>query len=130
MRFEPEITDGANAGLAMMQNILKPVKQRYPKLSYADLWTIAGCQAIKLMGGPDVEFKFGRKDDKDGRNCPMNGRLPDAALGAEHLREVFYRMGFDDKEIVALSGAVRYGVVLMIYFYDKVFMCVRSVNSL
>ena len=115
MRFEPEISDGANAGLAMMQNILKPVKQRYPKLSYADLWTIAGCQAIKLMGGPDVEFKFGRKDDKDGRNCPMNGRLPDAALGAEHLREVFYRMGFDDKEIVALSGAVRYGVVKMIY---------------
>jgi hypothetical protein len=34
-----------------------------------------------------------------------DGRLPDAALGAEHLRDVFYRMGFDDQEIVALSGA-------------------------
>jgi hypothetical protein len=24
--------------------------------------------------------------------------------GAEHLRNVFYRMGFDDRDIVALSG--------------------------
>merc|ERR1719157_221565 len=34
----------------------------------------------------------------------MNGRLPDATLGAQHLRDVFYRMGFDDEGIVALSG--------------------------
>lgn len=31
-------------------------------------------------------------------------QLPDASQGAEHLREVFYRMGFNDREIVALSG--------------------------
>jgi cytochrome c peroxidase len=24
---------------------------------------------------------------------------------AQHLRDIFYRMGFDDREIVALSGA-------------------------
>mmetsp|Transcript_22361 Transcript_22361/g.33469 ORF Transcript_22361/g.33469 Transcript_22361/m.33469 type:complete len:405 (+) Transcript_22361:99-1313(+) len=105
MRFEPEISDGANAGLGMMQNILRPVKERFPELSYADLWTLGGCQAIKLMGGPDIPFEFGRTDDADGANCPMHGRLPDAALGAEHLREVFYRMGFNDQDIVALSGA-------------------------
>lgn len=105
MRFEPEISDGANAGLGMMQNILRPVKERFPELSYADLWTLGGCQAIKLMGGPDIPFEFGRSDDTDGSNCPMHGRLPDAALGAEHLREVFYRMGFNDKDIVVLSGA-------------------------
>jgi len=105
MRFDPEITDGANAGLDIMQKILLPVKRKYPNLSYGDLWTLAGVQAIKLMGGPDVPFKFGRSDAADGKTCPMNGRLPDAALGAEHLREVFYRMGFNDQEIVALSGA-------------------------
>ncbi len=105
MRFEPEITDGANAGLDMMQKILQPVKAKYPELSYADLWTLGGVQAIKLMGGPDIPFKFGRTDEEDGVTCPMNGRLPDAAKGAEHLREVFYRMGFNDQDIVALSGA-------------------------
>ena len=32
-------------------------------------------------------------------------RLPDGALGADHIREIFGRMGFSDQEIVALSGA-------------------------
>jgi cytochrome c peroxidase len=36
---------------------------------------------------------------------PPNGRLPDAAQGASHVRDIFYRMGFNDQEIVALSGA-------------------------
>jgi catalase (peroxidase I) len=105
MRFEPEISDGANAGLLKMQNILEPVKAKFPELSYADLWTLAGVQSVKLMGGPTVPFAFGRSDEADGATCPMNGRLPDAAQGAAHLRDVFYRMGFDDKDIVALSGA-------------------------
>ena len=104
MRFEPEISDGANAGLNEMMNVLKPVKAKYPSLSYADLWTLAGVHAIKLMGGPEVPFKFGRSDDDDGSNCPVNGRLPDASQGAAHLRDVFYRMGFNDQDIVALSG--------------------------
>ena len=46
-----------------------------------DLWTMAGTQAIKLMGGPDVPFNFGRTDKSDNATCPMNGRLPDASLG-------------------------------------------------
>ena len=105
MRFEPEVTDDANAGLAMMQDILKPVKAKFPELSYADLWTMAGTQAIKLMGGPDIPFNYGRTDRPDSSAWPPNGRLPDASQGAEHLRDVFYRMGFGDKEIVVLSGA-------------------------
>lgn len=35
----------------------------------------------------------------------MNGRLPDASKGADHVREVFGRMGFNDQETVALCGA-------------------------
>ena len=71
-----------------MQQILEPVKQKFPELSYADIWTLAGVQSIKLMGGPNIPFGFGRTDDKDGAKCPMDGRLPDAAQGAAHLREV------------------------------------------
>lgn len=105
MRFEPEITDGANAGLALMQDILKPVAKKFSDLSVADLWTLAGAQAISLTGGPTVPFRLGRSDDPNNATCPPNGRLPDATQGAQHLRDVFYRMGFGDKEIVALSGA-------------------------
>lgn len=105
MRFEPEITDGANAGLAIMQDLLKDVQKKCPGVSIADLWTLAGTQAIALAGGPEIPFGYGRSDASDSKACPPNGRLPDATQGAQHLRDVFYRMGFNDREIVALSGA-------------------------
>ena len=105
MRFGPEIDDGANAGLDLMQSILKPLKRKFPDLSHADLWTMAGTQAIALTGGPTIPFNYGRTDDDDNTTCPPLGRLPDASQGAKHLRDVFYRMGMNDKEIVALSGA-------------------------
>jgi cytochrome c peroxidase len=43
-------------------------------------------------------------------NIPPNGRLPDAALDANHLRHIFYRMGFNDRDIVALSIAHTLGI--------------------
>ena len=46
---------------------------------------------------------------QDARFSP-DGRLPDGAKDTktetiQHLRDIFYRMGFDDQAIVALSGA-------------------------
>jgi len=76
----------------------------HPEISNADLWAIAGCAGIEFLGGPKIPFKFGRVDYQDGARCPENGRLPDASKGADHLRQVFGRMGFGDREIVALSG--------------------------
>lgn len=105
MRFPDEIDDDANAGLSLMHDILKPLKKKFPDLSTADLWTMASTQAVALTGGPTIPFNYGRTDDVDGTNCPPLGRLPDASQGAAHLRDVFYRMSFGDKEIVALSGA-------------------------
>ncbi len=104
MRFEPEISDEANEGLLIVRDMLHEVKEKYPELSEADVWTLAGSLAIEFMGGPEVPHRFGRVDDEDGSRCPAHGRLPDASQGAEHLREVFYRMGFNDRDIVALSG--------------------------
>ncbi|KAI9019108.1 heme peroxidase [Hyaloraphidium curvatum] len=108
MRYAPESTDGANAGLEHARAFLEPVKAKYPWISYADLWTLAGATAVEAMGGPVVPWRGGRTDKPptvSKSEIPPNGRLPDAAQGASHIRDVFYRMGFDDKEIVALSGA-------------------------
>lgn len=60
--------------------------------------------AIQEMEGPIVPFRPGRQD-RDPSFCPPDGRLPDATQGADHLRSIFGRMGFNDQEIVALSGA-------------------------
>jgi catalase (peroxidase I) len=114
MRFEPEITDNANAGLALMQDILSPLQMKFPDLSLADLWTMAATQAIQLTGGPTIPFRYGRSDDTTNAKCPANGRLPDAAQGAQHLRDVFYRMGFDDKAIGTFCFLVGYYCLLLV----------------
>jgi len=108
MRYEPERSDPANAGLFIIHDLLLRVKVAYGNvLSFADLWTLAGCKAVEWMGGPRIDFRFGRSDAQREADTtvPPNGLLPDASKGAAHLREVFGRMGFDDRDIVALSGA-------------------------
>jgi cytochrome c peroxidase len=149
MRFKPESSDGANAGLEHARAFLEPIKQKHPWITYADLWTLAGAVSIQgmshveilrrqyaivntatstraklttAMDGPAIPWRDGRSD-KDPRkvavrDIPPNGRLPDASQGSSHLRDVpqlnkgttnltqiFYRMGFNDQEIVCLSGA-------------------------
>ena len=104
MRFAPESKHGANAGLDVARGLLEPIKKRHPALSYADLWQFAAVVAIEQMKGPKIAFRPGRVDKTD-KDCTPDGRLPDAAQGAQHLRDIFYRMGFNDQEIVALSGA-------------------------
>jgi hypothetical protein len=37
MRFDPESSDPANAGLTIPQEVLKPIKDRFPTLSYGKL---------------------------------------------------------------------------------------------
>eukprot|EP01125_Pyxidicula_operculata_P021945 TRINITY_DN8780_c0_g1_i1.p1 TRINITY_DN8780_c0_g1~~TRINITY_DN8780_c0_g1_i1.p1 ORF type:complete len:292 (-),score=54.47 TRINITY_DN8780_c0_g1_i1:39-860(-) len=105
MRFEPESKDGANNGLDKARAMLQPLIKAHPDMSIADLWTFVGASAIELTGGPKIKCQFGRVDAPNGSYCPPNGRLPDASQGAKHVRDVFYRMGFNDQEIVALCGA-------------------------
>lgn len=105
MRFAPEANWGANAGLAVARDLLEPVKKKFPWISYSDLWTLGGAVAIEAMGGPHIPWRPGRSD-KDDKAVPLpDGRLPDASQDNKHIRDIFYRMGFNDQEIVALSGA-------------------------
>lgn len=109
MRYESEGGDPANAGLQHARVFLEPVKSAHPWITYADLWTLAGVIAIHEMDGPSIPWLGGRTDFVDDSKLPPRGRLPDATQGADHLRKVFYRMGFNDQEIVALSGAHNLG---------------------
>ncbi|PKA60777.1 putative L-ascorbate peroxidase 4 [Apostasia shenzhenica] len=101
IKFEEEYSHGSNAGLKIAIDILEPVKAKHPKVTYADLYQLAGVVAVEVTGGPTIDFVPGRRDSSA---CPNEGRLPDAKKGRQHLRDVFYRMGLTDKDIVALSG--------------------------
>ncbi|KAL8292338.1 hypothetical protein RQP46_001804 [Phenoliferia psychrophenolica] len=104
MRFAPESDHGANAGLALARAKLEPIKAMFPQITYSDLWTLAGVVAIQEMGGPYIPWRSGRMDG-DVAGCTPDGRLPDGDKTQDHIRDIFYRMGFNDQEIVALSGA-------------------------
>ena len=105
MRFVPEITDEGNYGLDIARAALEPIKQRYPAISYADLWTLAGKVAIEYMGGPTIIWKSGRVDYTNDRCTPSNGLLPFADKDANHIRKTFTRLGYNDQQTVALIGA-------------------------
>ena len=138
MRFATEAADPENAGLAVARAFLEPVKRRFPGISYSDLWILASYVGLEHTGGPKIEFTPGRTDHPDESYWAgmSYGRLPAAEkyacphvmgnLGSEmdaegrvlgweglctHVRnEVFYRMGFNDQEIVALlCGGHVYG---------------------
>jgi len=128
IRFEPEINHGANAGLANALKLLEPVKEAYPAISYADIFQMASARAIETSGGPTIGVKYGRVDATSPEQCSPEGNLPDAEPDASgkyggpggtastestepegHLRKVFYRMGLNDEDIVALSGAHTFG---------------------
>ncbi|EPY32972.1 L-ascorbate peroxidase, partial [Angomonas deanei] len=105
MRFHPECGYGGNKGLDKPRKALEALKKKYPEISYADLWVLAAYVAIEYMGGPAIPFSWGRQDAKDGSVCGPDGRLPDASKTQDHVRDVFTRLGFTDKEAVALIGA-------------------------
>jgi cytochrome c peroxidase len=110
MRFKPEASYGNNAGLDKARAALEPVKKKFPEMTYADLYTFAGAVAVEEAGGPKIPFSLGRVDDVDGSTSDPNDRLPNADMGSrkntiDHMRQIFSRMGFSDREMVALLGA-------------------------
>ncbi|KAK5006524.1 heme peroxidase, partial [Elasticomyces elasticus] len=104
MRFPPEGDHGANSGLKAARDFLQPVKEQFPWISYSDLWILGAVCAIQEMQGPVIPWRPGR-NDRDVAFCTPDGRLPDGSKDQSHLRAIFNRMGFNDQEIVALSGA-------------------------
>lgn len=103
IRFKEELAHGGNAGLGSTAvGWLQPVYDKYNgQVSYADLYTLAGVSAIKTMGGPTIPWSSGRVDAMDPSVVTADGRLPNADSGpkgadesdAQHLRDIFYRMG-------------------------------------
>jgi len=129
MRFPKEANDVENKGLDKARVFLEPVKKKFPGISYSDLWVFAAYVFIEESGGPKLVDRFipGRVD-KGEDEAIAPGRLPEAEHGvepegmdeegrtpgweknAQHIRDVFYRMGINDQEIVALlCGGHVYG---------------------
>eukprot|EP00127_Corallochytrium_limacisporum_P001826 Clim_evm11s85 gene=Clim_evmTU11s85 len=104
IRFAPEANYGCNAGLEVARDLIIDIKDNYPDITYADFFAMAGLAGIIAMEGPRIPFRPGRKDGQPDE-CSEDGVLPDGDKDRSHVRWVFNKMGFDDRAIVALSGA-------------------------
>ncbi|KMT09578.1 hypothetical protein BVRB_6g130340 [Beta vulgaris subsp. vulgaris] len=97
-----ELNSPANNGIKVAVDFCEQVKTKFPKVTYADLYQLAGMIAVEVTGGPIIPFIPGRPDapkQQDG------GALPNPNGDAQHLKDVFYRMGLNDRDIVVLSGS-------------------------
>ncbi|KMT09583.1 hypothetical protein BVRB_6g130390 [Beta vulgaris subsp. vulgaris] len=97
-----ELSNPANNGIKTAIDFCEPVKAKYPKVTYADLYQLAGVVAVEVTGGPIIPFVAGRPDAPDQQD---SGALPNPNGDLKHVRDIFYRMGLNDRDIVVLSGA-------------------------
>jgi hypothetical protein len=102
-----EINRSENVGLAPLKTFLDPFLSQFSCVSVADLINSCAVTAVKFLGGPDVPVFFGRIDT--GVPDP-NGLIPGPTLSVQELIAAFQPIGFDSREIVALSGAHCVGV--------------------
>ncbi|SCV01765.1 LAMI_0G13564g1_1 [Lachancea mirantina] len=103
-RFKKEMNDPSNKGLQNAFDFLRPIHEQFPWISSGDLYTLGGVTAVQEMMGPKIPWRSGRVDQPE-NTVPDNGRLPDASQGASYVRNLFDRLGFGDRETVALIGA-------------------------
>lgn len=96
-----ETARGENFGLARAVDVLRPL-QELTALSWGDVVAIGGAQAVESTGGPRINVRLGRENAtvEDPGNI-----LPKPDLVVSELRDLFGPRGFDDRDIVALSGA-------------------------
>lgn len=104
IRLEEEYSRGSNKGLELAIKRLDGIKKKYPEVSYADIYVLAGIVALEYMGGPKVEMVYGRKDASI-EAIPPDGRLPNETKGVDHVKDIFGRMNFTKQETVCLLGA-------------------------
>lgn len=90
--------------LAKVRDLLHPVVKKYhPEVSIADIYSLTAVVGVEALGGPKIEWSPGREDEDPDHEF-LADRLPGPMGDAWHLRQVFYRMGLEDKDIVVLAG--------------------------
>ncbi|KAK4408545.1 L-ascorbate peroxidase 1, cytosolic [Sesamum angolense] len=114
MRFKAEQGHAANNGLDISLRLLQPIREQFPPLLMLTSISWLELSPLKLL--EDLKFHSTQEGraisewvhdlkSQDKEEPPVEGRLPDATKGSDHLRDVFVKqMGLTDQDIVALSG--------------------------
>ena len=86
-----EIGQPENGGLQYAQLFIQKIKKAAPeKLTWADLYQLAGAAAVEKTGGPTIDVKIGRPD---AARADPAGQLPSLTDDAPTLKANFGRNG-------------------------------------
>jgi peroxiredoxin len=108
IRYPPVSLFPEHAGLGESRILYLKMKEKYPSVSYADLFSFGGAVVISNSGGPIIEWRPGRADTLSGDDLGgmvEEGHLPESNATSTGLTNTFSAMGLDKIDIVALSGA-------------------------
>lgn len=67
-----------HAGLVSAVEMLQPIKDKVPNVSWADLMQMASALSIEDAGGPKIDMRYGRVDCADEELRAADGVLPGA----------------------------------------------------
>ncbi|CAM9245727.1 unnamed protein product [Ectocarpus sp. 6 AP-2014] len=112
IRFPPQSEWASNAGLSTVLDLLQPVQDAYPDISYADLIVLAGHVSLKQGGSvPHLSYCKGRVDAA--RDDPNNSLLSVLEPTREYdgvivgVRDRMKIAGLSVAQMVALAGRPR-----------------------
>ena len=118
IRFPPQSEWPSNAGSAEVLEILAPVKEQFPDMSYADLIVLAGNAGIEAAGGNAMPFCGGRVDAEDGGETDYLAPRHYSPLAVQ-LQDDMLVKGLTPTEYVALVGGRVYSETIASNFTAK-----------
>jgi len=104
IRHSEQLAHKGNEGLHIAVEFLERIREEVPGISFADLHVLAAYESIEALGGPHIEFTPGRVDFGEEKVPHDNRLLRPWISGPTAIRKAFYRMGLNDREILALIG--------------------------
>ncbi|XP_060194130.1 L-ascorbate peroxidase 3-like [Lycium barbarum] len=112
-------TKKTQSAINNLKTKMEKIKRNHLKITYPDLYQLAGVVALQTLGGPKIEFVPGREESEI---PPDEGCLPDVSVkglccsfcsnslesGPSDLRAIFHRVGISNSDlIVALCGGLK-----------------------
>eukprot|EP00878_Enallax_costatus_P011187 GHUV01011681.1.p1 GENE.GHUV01011681.1~~GHUV01011681.1.p1 ORF type:complete len:233 (+),score=37.77 GHUV01011681.1:271-969(+) len=113
-QFESEYKHPGNNGLQEdVEFLLKLRSDRFPGITYADLFSLVGSLGPELAGGPPIAWYPGRLDTTGPapHNPPLSANLPDGMLNATGIQQGWESyLGLTIREqVIFLGGGHSFG---------------------
>ncbi|XP_031504255.1 cationic peroxidase 1-like [Nymphaea colorata] len=125
--FTGEKTAAPNMGSLRGFEVIDAIKSAVDKacgasvVSCADILSVAARDSVVALGGPSWNVPLGRRDSTTASLSSANTDLPSPFSSLATLIAAFQAKGFNQQELVALSGAHSIGQARCVLFRDRIY---------